>query len=82
MKSELMLVSALALTVSAFAAEKKDKDPRETYSKDGWKLAWSEEFDKPGLVDEKTWDYEVGFIRNQEDQWYQPANAICRDGCL
>ena len=47
-----------------------------------WKLVWSEEFDRPGRVDEAVWNYEEGFMRNHEDQWYQRDNAWCEDGCL
>ncbi len=35
-----------------------------------WKLVWSDEFDSPGLPDSSKWDYEVGFIRNNERQYY------------
>jgi len=33
-------------------------------------LIWSDEFDSKGLPDPKKWDYEEGFIRNEEDQVY------------
>lgn len=33
-------------------------------------LVWSDEFDKPGAPDPAKWDYETGFVRNQERQWY------------
>jgi len=35
-----------------------------------WKLAWSDEFDYTGLPDKTKWDYEEGFIRNYESQYY------------
>lgn len=47
-----------------------------------WKLVWSDEFDKPGRPDPSHWTYETGFVRNQELQWYQPANAWCENGLL
>ncbi|MBP7933207.1 MAG: glycoside hydrolase family 16 protein [Phycisphaerae bacterium] len=50
-----------------------------------WKLVWSDEFDKPGLPDAKKWDYEVGFVRNNEAQFYTRArseNARVEDGRL
>ena len=34
------------------------------------KLVWSDEFDKPGLPDAGKWGNEVGFIRNNELQYY------------
>lgn len=51
-------------------------------SKESYKLVWSEEFNKDGKVDESTWNYERGFLRNHEDQWYQKENAFCKDGYL
>lgn len=49
---------------------------------DRYKLVWNDEFDKNGKPDSKKWDYEIGFIRNKEPQWYQPENAFCKDGLL
>ena len=42
---------------------------------EGWKLVWSDEFDKPGQPDANKWDYEVGYIRNRELQYYTHARA-------
>ena len=70
---------------TALASTADKKDPRATYSTEGWKLSWSEEFDKDGLVDEKTWKYEVGFVRNHEPQYYTRArkeNCCVKDGVL
>ena len=50
--------------------------------KDGWKLVWNDEFDVDGRPDAKKWDYERGFVRNYEMQWYAPENAFVRDGKL
>lgn len=47
-----------------------------------WKLVWSDEFDTDGAPNEKFWSYEQGFVRNKEPQWYQPNNAVCKDGLL
>jgi len=49
------------------------------------KLVWAEEFNYSGLADPKVWSYEVGFIRNQEAQYYTEGrleNARVEDGCL
>jgi len=48
----------------------------------GWKLAWSDEFNRDGRPDPAKWTYETGFVRNQELQWYQPENAWCKKGLL
>jgi beta-glucanase (GH16 family) len=52
---------------------------------DDWKLVWSDEFDTPGQPNPKKWNYEVGFIRNGEKQYYTQArkeNARVEDGIL
>ncbi len=36
--------AVVGLISSAVGSPADKKDPRETYSTDGWKLAWSEEF--------------------------------------
>ena len=48
----------------------------------GYTLAWADEFNKDGLPDPNNWVYENGFERNEELQWYQPDNAVCKDGLL
>lgn len=45
-------------------------------------LVWADEFDTDGPVDPAKWTHENGFQRNDEAQWYQPANAVCADGVL
>jgi hypothetical protein len=50
-----------------------------------WKLAWSDEFAAPGLPDPARWDYEEGFIRNKEAQYYtrgRKENARVENGIL
>ena len=64
-----MLAVAVALILSACGGEE-------------WKLVWSQEFDEDGLLDETVWNYEQGFKRNHEHQWYQPDNARCENGVL
>src|SRR5437762_1699506 len=48
----------------------------------GWKLVWSDEFDRDGPPDPKNWNFESGFVRNEEYQWYQAVNARCKKGLL
>lgn len=52
------------------------------YEKEGYTLAWADEFNRDGKLNEADWNYEKGFIRNQELQWYQADNARCEKGCL
>lgn len=47
-----------------------------------YELVWHDEFDKDGRPDPAKWNYEHGFVRNKEEQWYQPENARCEDGML
>lgn len=49
---------------------------------DDWKLVWHDEFDQDGAPNPANWNYEHGFVRNQELQWYQPENAFCSNGLL
>ena len=48
----------------------------------GYKLIWEETFNGEGPVDSNFWNFESGFVRNQELQWYQAENAIQMDGVL
>lgn len=47
-----------------------------------WKLIWSDEFNTDGPLNSAVWNFEQGYARNEEEQWYQPDNAICKDGML
>jgi beta-glucanase (GH16 family) len=49
---------------------------------DGYKLVWSDEFNKDGAPDTSNWRFEKGFVRNEELQWYQKENARCEKGLL
>jgi|GEM_PF-618240 len=50
-----------------------------------WKLVWSDEFDGSGAPNSKKWNYEVGYIRNSEAQYYtkdRRENARIENGRL
>jgi beta-glucanase (GH16 family) len=50
-----------------------------------WKLEWSDEFNYSGLPDIANWTNEVGFIRNNELQYYtdrRAENAVVMNGNL
>lgn len=51
-------------------------------AQDSWQLVWSDEFNGEGRPDESAWNFETGFVRNHEDQWYQADNAYQQDGRL
>jgi len=48
----------------------------------GYSLVWSDEFNVDGAPDQKNWNYEEGFVRNNENQWYQKENGYCQNGFL
>ena len=50
-----------------------------------WTLIWADEFDVDGLPDPARWDYEAGYVRNNELQYYTRArqeNARIEGGML
>lgn len=50
-----------------------------------WELVWADEFDQDGLPDRTRWNYEEGFLRNEERQCYvveRPENARIEGGRL
>lgn len=50
-----------------------------------WQLVWSDEFNYNGLPDPAKWDYEVGYLRNHEKQYYMHArmeNSRVENGML
>lgn len=86
-KSAKLIFSAAALavvgiataSVMAFAGTADGEIPiPEGYSK----LVFSDEFDTDGAPDPEKWNFERGFIRNGEMQYYTDRNAVCRDGRL
>jgi beta-glucanase (GH16 family) len=57
--------------------------PSDTTKK--YALIWSEEFNYSGLPDSTIWDYETGYVRNNEKQYYtykRSENARVEDGML
>ncbi|MGA2061564.1 MAG: glycoside hydrolase family 16 protein [Thermoguttaceae bacterium] len=73
---------ASAQHAAAIDATSSAMDAANNKSLEDYKLVWADEFNKDGPLDGKDWAYETGFVRNQELQWYQAENAICKDGFL
>ncbi len=48
----------------------------------GYTFVWGDEFNVDGKPNPAFWNYENGFVRNEELQWYQSANANVKDGVL
>lgn len=63
-----------------------DKDPSDIAPDPAlWDLVWQDEFARKGSPDRKKWTYEVGFVRNQELQYYtekRSQNARVENGSL
>lgn len=71
-KTIKIIAGTLLLLFAAAPAEGRTK----------WKLVWSDEFDGSGPIDTTSWNFEHGFVRNHEYQWYQEQNAYRKDGKL
>jgi beta-glucanase (GH16 family) len=44
----------------------------------GWTLVFSDEFEAPGALDPAKWGYEIGYVRNQEAQYYTSRSENVR----
>lgn len=77
------LTAAAALALGACGG--RSNGPQSPTAPSGWTLAWSDEFETPGAPDPATWDYEEGFLRNEESQYYtrgRRENARVEGGAL
>jgi len=74
---KFLVLGIVLILIFGFVTRKPKSSKYEDY-----KLVWADEFNKNGSPDEKNWNYETGFVRNQENQWYQKENAFCKDGFL
>ena len=83
------IIAALfvAANVVALAEDFKAPAPKTVKTSDGreLKLAWNDEFNGEGLPNPEFWSYEVGYIRNNEAQYYTDGrleNIFQKDGLL
>ncbi len=77
----LVLFSAgLLLTLRPVTATAEERQP--PMDQDEYTLVWSDEFEEDGPPNPENWDFDHGFVRNRELQWYQSDNAYCRNGQL
>ncbi len=72
MKQSFILFSVFLICSCTIFAQKMEE----------YKLVWADEFNTNGRPDTSKWNYEEGFVRNEELQWYQPENAYCKNGLL
>ncbi|MGI6400544.1 MAG: glycoside hydrolase family 16 protein [Thermoguttaceae bacterium] len=91
MKKSLILCAALSFVIAAssnvLAEDFKAPAPEKVKTSDGRELTlvWNDEFNGEGLPDESKWSYEVGYIRNNEAQYYTDGrleNIFQKDGLL
>jgi beta-glucanase (GH16 family) len=66
----------------SLSCHKKDDITNSGNSANRYKLVWSDEFNIDEAPDPANWNFEQGFVRNEEAQWYQPDNARCENGLL
>lgn len=76
MKSEIILTLLLCITAPIRMMAQQEQN------ENAWQLIWHDEFDTDGRPDSLRWNYEHGFVRNHEAQWYTPENVFQRDGHL
>jgi len=81
--SALLVPLALAVTATSCKRDSATVAPVPVGgAASAWKLVWADEFDMDGPPNPSNWTFEVGFVRNEELQWYQPGNATCSKGLL
>lgn len=78
MRNLLLCLLIFFLFFLIAASRKADPVPQN----DNYQLVWSDEFNTDGAPDSTHWNYERGFVRNHELQYYQPENAYCKNGLL
>lgn len=77
-----VLIAVCLLPCATLSTVAADEQAAPAETSDGYRLVWSDEFDVAGPPNPNNWIYERGFVRNDELQWYQEENTVCRDGLL
>jgi beta-glucanase (GH16 family) len=77
----IIIFMAMAVRSQTPDPRKPDNNPPPNTTGD-YTLVWHDEFNSSGRPDTANWQYEHGFVRNKELQWYSEANATCEDGVL
>jgi len=81
MKIPFLVISNYLIFNTFMACPQPVSDDMQTTPPD-YQLVWQDEFEEDGSPNTSNWNFEQGFVRNNEDQWYQPENAVCKDGFL
>jgi beta-glucanase (GH16 family) len=85
MKKIIVIIFALSGFTCMLSSQKADPYRPDFSSPPdfpGLTLVWNEEFNEEGNPHPSSWRYEIGYVRNQELQWYQPDNAMITGGLL
>jgi hypothetical protein len=85
LKTSIVISGVFMLISSQLFSQKKEQskaDSKAPKQIKGYKLVWNDEFNENGKPNSEFWSFENGFKRNNELQWYQEENAICKDGIL
>ncbi len=80
----LLLSTAVACGGGDSAAAPVTQSPTPTPGPPGWTLVFADEFDTAGVLDPAKWGHEIGYIRNDEKQYYtsRSENARAEGGNL
>jgi beta-glucanase (GH16 family) len=86
MKYLLLSIACLSATLACSETDEyPEKEVDFGFGEIEWELVWEDNFDKDGLPDKAIWDYEEGYIRNNEAQYYTKErleNARVENGNL
>lgn len=75
-------ISVLSSDIPTTYFSEYDPDRRQPRIHEGYNLVWNEEFDVDApSVNPNDWNFEQGFKRNEELQWYQD-NTTIKNHCL
>jgi beta-glucanase (GH16 family) len=83
-KITLVILLTIPWAFRAYSQKTSNYSPENTPPKqiEGMQLVWFDEFNEDGIPNPTNWNYEKGFVRNKELQWYQANNAFCKNGVL
>jgi beta-glucanase (GH16 family) len=74
----LLLSTAAACGGGESSAGPDVASPTPTPAPAGWTLAFADEFDAPGALDPAKWGYDIGYIANDEKQYYTSRSENVR----
>ena len=47
-----------------------------------WRVVWRDEFNREGRLWGWVWKYEEGYVGNEEGEWYEGENGVCKGGLV